>query len=343
MERESLKKILLTIFPRKMGESLIIHLGRWLWYVKDLIDKPRNTSRQREFLRSFYNTTNPVAHNKEKIVIFMCDEKVMHGGLSDRLQGLVSTYKICKEANIQFCAYFVSPFPLENYLQPNHYNWTIKTDDISYNSNDSIAECLYRNDKYKWLKNLLLTSSYKQIHLYTNAVYTTKETFSHYFNELFKLTPVLQQQINEHYKEIGRKYVALTFRFQNLMGDFKDGDCRPLSREEQVYLLKKCVEEILKIKKLYPDFPKFLITSDSVTLLEKIKNMPFVYIIPGSVTHTDNISDYNDNAHFKTFVDFFMLSKAQKVICMRTGPMFKAGFPRTAASVNNVPFEYHQF
>lgn len=342
MVREKLKIVIKQILPRKISDALIVYLGWIFWVVryniKQLIGRDRTHCRN--ILRSYYSPANPpAAKNKEKIIIFMCDGKIAQGGLSDRLQGLISTYKICKDANIKFCVYFVYPVSLEDYLKPNNYDWIINETDISYNSNDAIP--IFHE---KLLQKRLVALPYKQIHVYTNAFYTTEEIFCDYFNELFKLSSGLQQEIDNYCQEIGEKYIGLTFRFQNLMGDFKDGNCRALPQGEQVILLDKCITEIYKIKECHEDTSKFLITSDSTAFLAKVKKIPFVYTIPGTITHIDECGVYMEKtAHSKTFVDFFMLSKAQKIICMRTGSMMKAGFSRTAAMVNNVPFEYHRF
>jgi hypothetical protein len=341
MAREKIKTILRRMLPRKISDVLIVHLGWVIWATKYNIKQltGRDKTHCRNILRSYYSTTNPPAKNKEKIIIFMCDGKISQGGLSDRLQGLISTYKICKDANIIFCVYFVYPVSLEDYLKPNIYDWRISAADISYNSNDAIPI-----SHEKLLQKQLVTLPYKQIHVYTSAFYTTKETFRDYFNELFKLSLGLQQQIDNYYQEIGEKYISLAFRFQNLFGDFKDGDCRSLPPEEQVILLEKCVSEIYKIKECHEDIPKVLITSDSAAFLAVAKRIPFVYTIQGQITHIDECRVHAEKAaHSKTFIDFFMLSKSAKIICMRTGSMMKAGFPRTAAWVNNVPFEYHKF
>lgn len=75
---------------------------------------------------------------KIKLVICMFDGKMRHGGLSDRLRGMISVYKLCEKFKLDFKIYHVSPFLLENYLVPNKIDWSINENDISFNVQDSL-------------------------------------------------------------------------------------------------------------------------------------------------------------------------------------------------------------
>ena len=75
----------------------------------------------------------PRATNKSKMVICMLDGRALHGGLSDRLMGIISTYKVCKLLNLDFRIHFVKPFFLNDYLVPNKIDWKISYEEISYN------------------------------------------------------------------------------------------------------------------------------------------------------------------------------------------------------------------
>lgn len=67
----------------------------------------------------------------------MIDGRIRHGGLCDRLCGIVSTYICCKENNIDFRLFFNYPYNIENYLIPNSYEWRIKENEISFNPLES--------------------------------------------------------------------------------------------------------------------------------------------------------------------------------------------------------------
>ena len=72
----------------------------------------------------------------KKIVIFFIDGKTIHGGLSDRLRGLFSTYYYCLKEGIDFKVFWTYPFNLQDYLEPNKVNWLIEGKAISHNKNE---------------------------------------------------------------------------------------------------------------------------------------------------------------------------------------------------------------
>jgi hypothetical protein len=280
----------------------------------------------------------------------MLDGKIRHGEIADRLRGILATYKTCREYQIKFYIYHDSPFMLENYLLPNDYDWRINKNEISYNSHDTFAfilfpftskgeECFQEN----FMKKKLLLD-YKQIHVYTNAYYTLNENYSLLFKELFKPSFELKKEIEYHHAKIGNRYIALAFRFQQLMGDFEETGSTPiLSINQRKILMKECINEIYKIKKQNPQYSKLFITSDSITFLNEIQKIEFIYIVPGDIIHTDSSEITNHETYMKIFTDFLMLSKADKILLMCTGKMYKSGFSRSAALVNNIPFEINYF
>ena len=85
----------------------------------------------------------------------------------------------------------------------------------------------------------------KQVHLYSNT-YFGDHKFRELFHELFKPTDDLQKSINENISAIGGDYIAMVFRFQQLLGDFKEGDFKVLSETDQSKLIVKCIKEIEK-------------------------------------------------------------------------------------------------
>ena len=66
--------------------------------------------------------------------VFMVDGRIPHGGMFDRLKGLITVYAIAKSQNISFYIHFTYPFRLEKYLYPNSYDWRIRDEDMIYES-----------------------------------------------------------------------------------------------------------------------------------------------------------------------------------------------------------------
>jgi hypothetical protein len=171
-----------------------------------------------------------------------------------------------------------------------------------------------------------------------------EKDYSILFKELFKPSVTLQKAIDYHHNELGDNYVSLSLRFMGLMGDFRErGNATTLPLHERSVLMNKCLNEIYLLKERYPTCKRFLVTSDSATFLMEARKIDFVYIIPGNIVHTDNTNTDDTDLHLKTLVDFFMISKADKVFLLCTGDMYKSGFSQNAALVNGVPFEIVSF
>ncbi|GHV53839.1 hypothetical protein FACS1894181_17730 [Bacteroidia bacterium] len=81
------------------------------------------------------------------ITIFMVNGLIKHGGLVDRLKGIVSAYAVCKNNNIPFKIKFDFPFQLSSYLEPNKYNWKLESEVlVSYNTK-KISLIMAMNDE----------------------------------------------------------------------------------------------------------------------------------------------------------------------------------------------------
>ena len=57
--------------------------------------------------------------------IFMVDGRIPHGGMFDRLKGLITIYAISKALGKPFKLSWSYPFVLSKYLEPNEYDWPI--------------------------------------------------------------------------------------------------------------------------------------------------------------------------------------------------------------------------
>ena len=282
------------------------------------------------------------------VVIYMVQpETTFSGGLSDRLRGITSIYEECKRQNLPFKIVF-EPLHLQDYLLPNQYNWQIESKDVCWDTT-KVYPCTlltYNNNlknraQIKAQKNILryyLNRPYKQIHIYSNMA-IADNTFSDLFKELFHPAERLQQQIDYHLGQLGgaKQYISLTFRFRQLLGDFKEGgDILPIS-ERDAYV-QKCICGIKNLHTQYPN-DRILVTSDSKTFLDQLSILDYAYVIPGTVVHMGFTFDASQNTYMKSFVDYFMLSNAKKVFQMTDRRLFQSGFPKRAAMLNNTPYE----
>ncbi|WMI95026.1 hypothetical protein [Bacteroides fragilis] len=280
----------------------------------------------------------------EGCVIFMADGILKQGGLADRLRGIVSLYKFCKMNDMNFKIHFVSPFCLSSFLRPNFYDWQLSLDGVSYDSSHDTIVLIPKKASEYWFdqcffRNELATrinSKNMQYHVYTNIDLVGFE-FGSLFKELFSPAPKLQVALDRHLKTLGTEYVSLSYRFLDILGDFKDTIDYDLSKKERENILGKCVNSVREMLKKHSGFSHILVTSDSQIFLSQIKDIPRVYIVEGVISHVDDPT--TNNGHLKTFVDFYLISNARKIFLMRTKEMYKSSFARTAALINSVPFE----
>ncbi len=326
----------------------------------------RTNSYSKEFskyLYELYDNNSPKLPLTGKRVIYMFDGRNGHNiGLADRLRGVAFIYNIVKEMreagdDIDFSINFTHPFQLSQYLAPNEdiCDWRIEADNIS--NNLSQVEPIQTINKTKpgrlgywwyreYLKRKIRKSHCNQFHVYSNTIDKKSSAYSTAFHELFRPSDRLQEALNPHLLALGSKdgYVSASFRFLNLIGDFNEvAKCTTLEKEEQERLISRCLDELKKIHSHQPN-RSILVASDSVTFLKRAQaELPYVYIIEGEITHMGNTEDDSFELHLKTFIDYLMIAGAEKIYLLRTGKMYNSGFPRTAAMINNRPFEKIEF
>lgn len=283
-------------------------------------------------------------------VVFTCNGFMWHGGLADRLKGMVSAYAWCEQRGRNFKINFCDPFRLQDYLVPNKHNW-LPDGVVCTGENVLPRVCMYepRTGKYfvgkwdevfpRWMDEHL-PDARMQYHIYTN-VPMTKLSFPTLFHQLFKPHPRLQQEIDRHKKGIGGRYISISFRFTTLLGDFTDCTGTPLPEKERERLLMASLRAVDDIRRKAPAHDVVLVTADSSTFLARVAGLPRVYVVPGKVGHVDY--DHGDDVNMKTFLDFMLISEAEAVFLAKGPGMYNSAFAKTAAMVNNRPFSVHEY
>lgn len=313
--------------------SILTGCGGWHKQEKELLDK-------------YYHIGAGECHIKVPSVVFMIDGRTVHGGLTDRLCGICSVFTYCQKHNIPFHLHAVYPFRLQDYLEPNLYDWTIEEADIIYDSR--YAQPVLVND-YQFTPRLHETylchqlKLDKQLHVYGDTP-MYDQYFSASFHTLFRPSVVLQQAIDEQKRRIDSPYIAIVTRFQQLLGDFKETGYKTLTEADGKNLIQRCIDKIAELYDTYYKGYRILCTSDSITFLQTIiSQLPYVHIIPGKVVHMDHTSDANMRVYLKSFIDMFMIAGADKVCLLQTGDMYKSAFPRRAAMIGGKTFIYVKF
>lgn len=314
-----------------------------LWYVL----RKKRERKIKNNIKLVYSSKEIQVNNPQNVVLNIYNGNVHSGGLADRFRGIISTYLICKEKGIPYRLLYTDPFSLQDYLVPNLYDWVISESQICYDLKrvnlvilDSTQDSSYQIEKQKkYLKQKIKRG--KQNHIYTNTAFSYNENFYEAFYELFKPTDRLQSAIDKQLRIINGEYISVSCRFLDLLGDFNEpfGRNRTLSEYETKNLLN---EIKLKIECLHErhNGMKILVNSDSTTFLDYISCLEYVYIIPGVVTHIDNDKqNYSYGRYEKTFLDFFLISKAKHVYLIKNSEMFLSGYPYAASKIGNVPFD----
>ena len=299
-----------------------------------------------------YTKHKQTRRQEQKRVVCIYDNKLNSGGLADRIKGIMSMYQLCKELDIDFKILFTSPFKLTSFLIPNKVNWCIESNELNYNTQTtdicyiySIAGTIKEADNQRTWFNRWLKSNKREFHVRTNARIFDNKLFADNFNELFTIAPRLQKSIDTIKEELEDNYISTSFRFLNLLGDFNEttGAKAELSLEEKKELIEKNLTQLQKLHSSYPG-KRILVNSDSKTFLQEAAKIHFTYTIPGNITHIDdkNIScEYE--TYEKTFLDFFMIANAEKIFLLKSGGMYKSGYPGIASLINNRPFEIIEF
>lgn len=295
---------------------------------------------------SLKDDTKVIDFEEREAVISMIDGRMWHGGITDRFKGIVSGALYAKYLGMPFRIKYNFPFDLTDYLLPNQYDWRIEERNISNSLFHSRALCT-RHEKGK---RMLKVRNKGQIRFYCNVDLTTvldfqpfKTDWGEEFNRLFRPSPILQKEIDRHLEEIGEEYVAMVFRFQNLLGDFEEYKFKEIGDNQyKDRLIEANINEIINVldsEKLKTGrTKKILVTSDSATFLERACKIPEVYSLKGRSAHVDTKGTGNTN-HIKAFVDFFMISKANMVYSVTIDKMYPSDFPNYAAKVGHVPFK----
>lgn len=307
------------------------------------INVNENENGQRALLAHSFRCEN--VNGKKVVVLMVKNETTFCGGLSDRFRGITSVYQECKRQGLNFKIHFETP-NLIDYLEPNEYDWYIKPEDICYDTKRAYPCTIltYRSieDKkepevQRSILRWYLKKDYEQIHVYTNMRSGDSE-YSQLFHELFKPCKELQEQIDYHVKALGgeKQYSAMVFRFRQLLGDFKEGG-DTLPEEENEQYIQRCMILVANEHESSPN-KKMLVTSDSITFLNRVSSLPFVYVIPGDVVHIGFTYDASKKTYMKSFVDYYVLSYASRVTLVRDKLMYHSGFALRAAMLNDAAY-----
>ena len=333
-------------------EGLLHRTGKEIQNVFQNLFKQRGKWRRKALeVAPYYTTDAPHATNTRKLIICMYDGRMDHGGIADRLRGVVSSYDVARRMGYDFRIFFDHPFLLEDYLVPATVDWRITKEELCYNPEDAEAMFCGSNGTFVepffqrlWFKKRF-REAHKQLHVYTNALLLPRsKRYGELFRELFRPSERLEQALARYSEPLKGGYITVSLRFIGLLDDFTERDGKHISAEEQQQLMDRCVAQIRKLYDRMGEKKRVLLTSDSTRfLIYAAEQLDFVYYIPGDVVHIDYQDQTPDDINMKLFVDMLLISRADEAWLLQTDKMYNSGFPRRAAQITGIPFHHIRF
>jgi len=300
---------------------------------------------QRDSIRNIrdFSLFGKRVHPKEPLVIYYADGSTFHGGLTDRFKGIISIFYYCLKNNLPFRINWTSPTPLIHFLTPSIYDWRLRDlDKISNNYFEAKCINLVGDPTIQRFNQL---KSSKQIHCFANRDVVTllnalpgkqQYTWSQLFRALFRPTQELDNAISGYTEIVGKEYISVVYRFQNMLGDFEENNMSECSESLKKVIVGKCKKALLEISET--SGRSILVTSDSRKFLSEIYDIPTVHAFPEKTVHIDYDRHELPHVYMKSFVDFYMISRGCEVYSLGTKDMYKSDFPLYAAKLGEIPF-----
>lgn len=276
--------------------------------------------------------------NKKAICIL--DGNMHHGGLTDRLRGILSAYDEAKKSGRDFHIMWDDPFPLSDYLEPATFDWRLSRDSLQRDRGKARVVVVDDLNDFQSRRRLkaAMRLRVEEIHLYTNSD-SSRGKYARLYRELFRPSALLEQSLQPHKSALAKGYWSVSFRFLGRLGDFNDCIEFNLSAQEQEELMERSLEALNPLLAKLPADYRLLVASDSHRFLKKAEEHDGrIYVVPGYVKHIDRDGKEGSDGWLKTFVDQQLIMGAGKVFRM-VGPMvYPTGFPRFAAEVGETEF-----
>ncbi|MCF0236074.1 MAG: hypothetical protein HUK09_05100 [Bacteroidaceae bacterium] len=279
-------------------------------------------------------------------MVFRADGRFPHGGMFDRLKGIISVYAASKCIGREFKILFNHPFNLSDYLAPNRYDWTVAPDELQ--NHWPAARPVFMYGEGGNPTRLVRRSMFERHYYYgfdslqwLNNRYGQQFDFGQLYAELFHPTDYLQAYIDQYKAEIGAPYVAIHFRFMNLIGDSNEfADINPtLPAEQQKRLVEESLRQVEFLMAQHPDHRVMLATDSPQFTALATERFTVLYVAPGEIKHIGTASDTTADSNLKMFLDYYLISEADYVYNLVSGEMWKSAFPEYAAKIGQKPFQ----
>lgn len=282
---------------------------------------------------------------KKKQIVICFDGHVYHGGLVDRLKGIISFFHIAQAINADFKIFFKHPFPLEYFLEPQGFNWVASENDLRWNPFNS--RILYLMEEFGIDPiEMMKKSKIKKFIVYCNIDYLDKifpempdsekdKQWGAAFKQLFRSSSILKAALTK--ENFAKNRIVFHTRFTSILGDFKDTSKKTLPEEAQLQLMEKCKSAIEKTIGREEEKTAYVF-SDSIKFLNHVSRNPNIRVTTGEPKHLELSGENTYDVHLKTFLDFMAISGSRKIFLIKSKEMYNSNFSRYASKINQVEF-----
>ncbi|NUM71489.1 MAG: hypothetical protein HUU43_11610 [Ignavibacteriaceae bacterium] len=285
----------------------------------------------------YLSLKNGSSPGHKKMLIYMADGKTLHGGITDRLKGMLCAQRFAALSGIDFRINHRFPFRLTDYLVPGRIRWAVNDEELIYNL--KISRPVYFIDaSAKRLNSFNARSlSVSQIHLYCNTEPFLLNgmndlLFADVFDDLFEFNPSFLQRTGMA-SLAGKSFKkGLQFRFRNALGDFTD-----INSAEHPLKDKLISESLGKVRMAHEETgEKIMVFSDSRTFIrEALSRYDFVIAEDAEITHPDQ--DKNGTGNYDSyFSDLIKMALCDQVEQIVLPGMYDSYFPKFVKLVRPV-------
>lgn len=264
-------------------------------------------------LNPFYNKLSFSLPKNNNRLIYTADGSINHGGVVDRMKGMLTTYYLSKKYNFDFLIYYNSPFSFS---------------EIWYNESVNLQKLILNPFKFKIIfistlsklekfssKNALTNNKTYLIYCaenilayqYPNGKWEIKTKFL--FKELNALgNNKIDALIKVKYSSFFYDKIDLVhYRCLNYFDDFEDTKIKPIHN----ILREKLISSIINnAKEVYIKNQIFI--SDSRYLLKKLKENGFQVFSLESTKHIDN-KGFQKKEYLNAYIENHLITKAENV------------------------------
>jgi len=290
----------------------------------------------------------------ERILIYYCSEFSAAGGLTDRLKGIVSAYRISLVSQRKFKIIFNKPFKLTKIFSEKEVHWDIVSEseqkkllslaahyDFIDQTNLSVAEKEIQKTLKDRSKIIALRVNQDYSSIVSSYSDVDHKSWRRCFFSLFELN-ACSRDLYDHYLNAHdwNRIIGIHCRFVNLLGD-KLESRKEISESAKTELITKITNLLKKMVSTHKG-DKILLCSDSNIFLTSIRQNEILknkyIIIEGTPRHSEK-NRIGDKELQKIVADFFLLAECRKVYSIRCDGMYPSAFPEYAAKINNKHFE----